>query len=71
MKTENIVKDICKKLSVSQKQLAKEIGVSENTIGNWARGNVPIPEWAIKMFSLLDTEKKYNIIKQFFLDNQN
>lgn len=66
----NIVKNTCKILGVTQKQLAEEIGVAENTMSQWARGVVDTPKWAEKMFNLLETEKKYNTAKRIFCDKE-
>ncbi|DAB40259.1 MAG TPA: transcriptional regulator [Sulfurovum sp. UBA12169] len=67
----NIVKDTAKELGMTQKELAAYMGVGENTIGNWSRGVVDTPEWAIKMFNLLKIEKKFNTIKQIIGDELN
>ncbi len=68
MAEENIIKQTCKELGITQKELAEEIRVGENTVGQWARGKVETPKWAIKMFDLLKTEKKYNTAKHIFCD---
>jgi DNA-binding transcriptional regulator YiaG len=60
----NIVKETAKELGMTQKQLAEYIGVHEETVSKWSRGIVETPSWALKMFELLKTEKKYNTIKQ-------
>jgi len=65
---ENIVKKTCKELGITQKELAQNIGVSENTVGGWSRGVTETPKWALKLFDLLKTEKKYNTAKQIFCD---
>jgi len=64
----NIVKETAKELGMTQKELAKIIGVHEETVSKWSRGVVDVPEWAIKMFDLLKTEQKYNTIKQLIVD---
>ena len=64
----NIVKQTAKELGMTQKELAEYMGVGENTIGNWSRGVIDTPEWAIKMFELLKTEKKFNTIKRIISD---
>lgn len=69
--TENIVKKTAKELGLTQKELAQEIGVNENTIGNWARGKIEVPKWALRLFELLILEKKYNTAKQLFCDLEN
>jgi len=64
----NIVKQTAKELGVTQKQLAEYIGVSENTMSQWSRGVIETPKWALKMFELLHTEKKFNTAKEIFSD---
>lgn len=66
----NIVKETAKELGMTQKKLAERMGVSEDTMSNWSRGAVPVPNWAIEMFKLLKTEKKYNTIREFFLETE-
>jgi len=69
MAEENIVKRTCKELGVTQKELAKNIEVAENTLGQWARGVVPTPKWAYRLFDLLKTEKKFNQLQEIFKKN--
>ncbi len=69
--TVNIVKKTAKELGMTQKQLAEYIGVNENTIGNWARGKIEVPQMALKLLELLVLEKKYNTAKQLFCDLEN
>ncbi len=66
--SENIVKSTAKELGMTQKELAKYIGVHEETVSKWSRGLVETPKWAIKMFELLKIEKKFNTLKQLFAD---
>lgn len=68
MTENNIVKQVCKELGVTQKELAEMIGINDGTIRQWSsKGEVP--EWAIKFFDvLIDNKKKDSIIsalKQF------
>ena len=65
---ENIVKKVCKELNITQKELSEKIGISENTIGGWARGITETPKWALNHFELLKIEKKYNAAKHLFCD---
>ena len=65
---ENAVKEICKELNITQKELAKEHFLSENTISQWARGVNETPKWAKKLFELLKIERKFNTIKQALKD---
>lgn len=64
----NIVKITCKELGVTQKELASQMQVAENTVSQWARGIIQTPKWAIKMFELLKIEKEYRKIKQIISD---
>ncbi|PLY04898.1 MAG: XRE family transcriptional regulator [Arcobacter sp.] len=67
----NIIKETVKELGMTQKQLAEHIGVHEETVSKWSRGIVETPVWALKMFELLKTERKYNTIKQLITDEIN
>lgn len=51
--SENIIKQTCKKLGITQKKLAEEMGVSEQTVSSWSRGINEVPYWALKMFELM------------------
>lgn len=44
MKSEiNLVKQTCKELGVTQKELAERIGVSDGTVRNWSsKGDIPL-----------------------------
>jgi DNA-binding XRE family transcriptional regulator len=66
----NIVKKVCKELGVTQKELAKQMDIHEETVSKWSRGIIDTPKWALKHFELLKIEKQYNIIKEFFIQNQ-
>lgn len=68
-KETNVVKFTCKELRITQKDLAKRIGVSENTMSEWSRGVTPVPKWATNYLNDLSVIEKYNIIKQLFLEN--
>jgi len=37
---ENLVKKTCRELGITQKELAKFFGVSQNTITTWTKGNL-------------------------------
>lgn len=65
----NIVKATCKKLGITQKQLAEDMGVAENTVSQWSRGVIDTPKWAINMFELMIKAKKYDDAKQIFCDS--
>ncbi len=48
----NIVKETAKELGMTQKQLAEELGIAEQTVRNWAtKGEAP--EWAVKFMNKL------------------
>lgn len=66
---ENLIKKTCKELGLTQKELAQQMGIAENTISQWARGITPTPAWAVRMFKLLKIEQQYNMIKNFFIDS--
>lgn len=65
---QNKVKEICKELGITQKELADIIGVNKDTVGNWSRGAIDTPKIAIKTFELLIIERKFNTLKEIFLD---
>jgi transcriptional regulator with XRE-family HTH domain len=69
----NLVKKTCKELGITQKELAKRIGVSERTISTWAKGKFE-PHIEILLKALIN-EHKYSkvfenisIIKGEYLD---
>jgi transcriptional regulator with XRE-family HTH domain len=37
---ENLVKKTCRELGITQKELAERLEVSQNTISNWAKGEM-------------------------------
>jgi predicted transcriptional regulator len=37
---ESLVKKTCRELGITQKELAEMLGVSQNTISNWTKGNL-------------------------------
>ena len=55
MTTYNLKEEI-KKLGMTQKEFAANIGVGENTVGNWVRGIVETPAWVVRMIELLQKE---------------
>ena len=70
---ENLVRKTCKELGITQKELAKRIGVSERTISTWAKGKFD-PHIGILLKALIN-EYKYSkifedisIIKDKYLD---
>jgi len=67
----NIVKKTCKELDITQKELAQRIKIEEVTISRWAKDKVPVPNWALEIFELLKTEKKFNEAKSKFKEIDN
>lgn len=65
----SIVKDLCKELGITQKELAEILGVSQNTVTSWVTGKFEIPTMALKCFELMKIEKKFNQLKEIFRDN--
>jgi len=75
MSEKNIVKDTAKALGMTQKELAVEIGIAEQTVRNWAsKGETP--EWAEKFMNKLlevksikkelqDTKDTLQVFKDF------
>jgi len=58
----NLVKKTCRELGITQKELAKFFGVSQNTITTWGKGNLnKIQETALNG---LIFEHKYNNTKK-------
>jgi transcriptional regulator with XRE-family HTH domain len=39
-KEENLVKKTCRELGITQKELANILNLSQNTISNWAKGEL-------------------------------
>lgn len=66
---ENPVKKVCRELGITQKELAEELGVTQNTVTNWVTGKVEIPKWANRCFGLLMTEKKFKTLKSIIYEN--
>ncbi len=57
--SENIVKQTCKELGLTQKELAEELGMKPTALSNWANGDIPIiGEKALKL--LLENKKLKN-----------
>ena len=52
MSNENIVKQTCKELGITQKELAERLGTHLNTVQKWSSSN-ELPSNAIKSIELL------------------
>jgi transcriptional regulator with XRE-family HTH domain len=63
------LKEEIKKLGMTQKEFAANIGVAENTVSQWVRGIIATPRWVYRMIELLHKEKKYDQAKQYFCNN--
>ena len=65
--TENLVRKTCKELGITQKELAKETGFSEDSISKWNK-NGKLPKSAtrffIKLMELHHIKKINNSINQ-------
>ena len=68
---ENLVKKTCKELGVTQKELAEKIGVSRQTVSDWANQKTPIPKWGFTIFELLETKQKYINLSNAIKNNIN
>ena len=68
MRNNNIIKEVCAKLNISQKELAKLLNISYPTITRWSSKSSTIPNmWKITLNLILENielKDKLNIIKQ-------
>lgn len=69
MKDFNLKKEI-KNLNMTQKEFASNIGVGEQTVGQWVRGVIDTPKWVIRLVGLLHIEKDFNKLKDIFSFNK-
>ncbi len=65
-KEENLVKKTCRELGITQKELAKRVGVSNTTISDWNNYRTPIPKWAENSMQMLIELKEFQAIKKGF-----
>ncbi len=68
MEKENIVKNTCKELGLTQKELAEQLGIKEVTINKWSStGDIPLQ--GIKSLNLIlennKLKKDLHIIEMF------
>ena len=65
----NIVKQTCKELGITQKELAERLGVNDGTIRKWSSQTEP-PEWGVKFLQLLlqnkETKSKLELFQNAF-----
>jgi transcriptional regulator with XRE-family HTH domain len=66
LQEENIVKKTCKELGITQKELAEIMGVSRQTVTNWATNRVEKPKILFKIVELLTIKNKYEILEKTF-----
>ena len=64
--SENIVKQTCKELGITQKELAERLEVSPASISDWNKGNIPkMTKLALELLiKNKDLEYKLNIFKE-------
>lgn len=55
--SDNIVKNACKELGITQKELSDKLGASEGTVRNWSSSN-ELPQWAMNFIELLKENQK-------------
>ncbi len=66
---ENLVKKTCRELGITQKELAEIIGVSRQTISDWATEKTVIPKIGINMLGLLLIKRDYLKLKEVLKHN--
>lgn len=63
---ENIVKQVCRELNITQRELAERIDIPPTTISGWANGEIPkMTELALKL--MLENESlkaKFKVLKE-------
>jgi len=65
---ENIVKRVCKELSITQKELAEKLGVPQSTVSGWANGDIPkMTKYALElMIENHNLETKLSVFKKAY-----
>ena len=63
---ENIVKITCKELGITQKELAERLEVSQASVSDWAKGNIPkMTELALQLLlENKELKEKFDILKK-------
>lgn len=64
------LKQEIKKLGMTQKAFAENIGVAENTVSQWVRGVIDTPKWVYRIIELLHKEKDYEQAKAIFCNKK-
>ena len=65
---ENIVKKVCKELNITQAELSRHLDVSQATISDWSKGNIPkMTEMTLKLI-IENKELKQHLenVKNFY-----
>ncbi|MDX2323522.1 helix-turn-helix transcriptional regulator [Campylobacter hepaticus] len=66
MHKENIIKQVCEELNITQRQLSEMLQISESTIARWKNGNLPrLTELFLKtMLENIELKRKLETIKK-------
>ncbi|RQD66681.1 XRE family transcriptional regulator [Campylobacter hepaticus] len=66
MHKENIIKQVCKELNITQRQLSEMLQIPESTIARWKNGNLPrLTELFLKtMLENIELKRKLETIKK-------
>ncbi len=64
---DNEGKKICAELGITQKELAKRMGVLDQTISDWATEKNPTPLYATAFFGLLRKERELETLKAYIV----
>ena len=63
MSEENIVKQVCSELGITQADLARKLDVPQSTVGTWAQGKIPkMVEVALEL--MIEVKEKDEILLQ-------
>ena len=65
---ENLIKKTCKDLGITQKELAEKLGISRQTVSDWARGSTKISKLTTLLLRLLVSEQDCNKFKETILN---
>ncbi|EJF05919.1 putative transcriptional regulator [Thiovulum sp. ES] len=66
-KEENLVKKTCRELGITQKELAEMMGISRQSVNNWANNRTDPPKIFSRLIELLNIEKRFKTIKEQFV----
>ncbi len=67
-KKDNLIKEVCKELEITQKELSEQLDVPQSTVSGWANGDIPkMTEKALKLIiENKNLKQKLNIFKEAF-----